>query len=363
MPEQPPGSGGEVRVTGAHADDQIRVHGDFIGGGAAGNAQTAQIQGVSPLNGALARLSFAKGDAGFLGKLPELPMGLGIADAAAADQHGLFRGTDGSGRFVKGSLGCRAALQPPHPLLQEGHGVVVGLALHVLRHGKADGAGVGGIGQGTECIQAGAHELLGADDPIPVAANRLESIVGGRRHGIDVLHLLQHRVGLAAGIGIAGQHQQRNIIGGCSAAGSNHIGSAGTDGGGGNADLLTLHLLGKGNGSLRHALLVLSLIHFQPVGLLGQCLSQAHHIAVTGDDEHTADEGGHHAVHIDVLIFQKANQSLGHGQTDGLNHFVCSPSILKMCSLASRFQSHSCSGSSIRVFFQGSPSRCRIPQA
>ena len=363
MPEQPPGSGGEVRVTGAHADDQIRVHGDFIGGGAAGNAQTAQIQGVSPLDGALARLSFAKGDAGFLGKLPELPMCLGIADAAAADQHRLLRGTDGSGRFLQSSLGGRAALQPPHPLLQEGHGVVIGLALHVLRHGKADGAGVGGIGQGTERIQAGAHQLLGADDPVPVAADRLERVIGGGCHGIHMLHLLQHGVRLAAGVGIAGQHQQGDVIGGCGAAGSNHIGSAGTDGGGGNADLLAFHLLGKGHGSLGHALFVLALIYLQPVGLLGQCLSQAHHIAVTGDNEHAADEGGHHAVHIDVLIFQKANQSLGHGQTDGLNHFVCSPSILKMCSLASRFQSHSCSGSSIRVFFQGSPSRCRIPQA
>ena len=178
-----------------------------------------------------------------------------------------------------------------------------------------------------------------------------------------MLHLLQHRVGLAAGVGVAGQHQQGDIVGGCGAAGGNHVGSAGADGGCGDADLLALHLLGKGNGSLGHTLLILALIHFQPVGLLDQRLSQAHNIAVAGDDENAPDEGGLDPIDLNVLIFQETHQGLGHGQADGLTHFVSSPSILKICSLASGFQSHACSSSSMRVFFQGSPSRCRMPQA
>ena len=44
--EQPLGSGGEVGVAGAHADDQIRLPGDLVGRGAAGGAHAAQIQGM-----------------------------------------------------------------------------------------------------------------------------------------------------------------------------------------------------------------------------------------------------------------------------------------------------------------------------
>ena len=99
------------------------------------------------------------------------------------------------------------------------------------------------------------------------------------------------------------------------------------------------------------------------MGLLDQGLSQAHNIAVAGNDEYAPDEGGLDSIDLNVLIFQETHQGLGHGQADSLNHFVSSPSILKICSLASGFQSQACSSSSIRVFFQGSPSRCRMPQA
>ena len=127
-----------------------------------------------------------------------------------------------------------------------------------------------------------------------------------------MLHLLQYGVGLAAGVGIAGQHQQRQIIRRGRAAGSDHIRGAGADGGGRHHHLLALCLGGKGNGCLRHALLVLALIDLKVLSLLRQRLPQTHHIAVAGNDEQTLDETVLHAVYINELIFQKANQCLRH---------------------------------------------------
>ena len=141
---------------------------------------------------------------------------------------------------------------------------------------------------------------------------------------MGLLHLLQHGVRLAAGIHVAGQHQHGDVVGGGGAAGGDHVGGAGAHGGGNGKDLLALHLLGKGHGRLGHALLVLALVDLQVLSLLAQSLAEAHHVAVAGDDEHAADEAGLNAVHLDVLVLQKADQGLGHGQTHGFHMTVTS---------------------------------------
>ena len=266
-----------------------------------------------PLDGALARLGVGKGDAGCLHKVPQLRVGLGIPHAAAADQHGLLGGPDGLGGLLQGGLGGRTALQTPHPLFEEAHGVVIGLALHVLGHGKAHRAGIGGVGEGAEGGDGGAHQLLGPDDAVPVAADGLEGVVGGGGKAVGVLHLLEDGVRLAAGVGVAGQHQNGDVVGGGGAAGGDHVGRAGAHRGRDGEDLLALHLLGKGHGGLGHALLVLALVDLQLLGLLGKGLTEAHHIAVAGDDEHAPDETALLAVHVDVLVLQEAHQRLGHG--------------------------------------------------
>ena len=317
--EQPLGGGGEIGVAGADADDQVRLLGDVVGSGAAGNADAAQVQGMGPLNGALARLGLGEGNAGGLGESTELGVSLGVADTAAADQHGTLSLLDGLGGVVQSGLGGGAALQTPHALFEEALGIVIGLALHVLGHGDADGAGVGGVGQHPEGGDHGAHQLLGADDPVPVAADGLEGVVGGDGQVVGLLHLLQHGVGLAAGIHVAGQHQQGDIVGGGGAAGGDHIGGAGAHRGRGHADLLALHLLGEGHGGLGHALLVLAVPDLQVLGLLGQRLAEAHHVAVAGNDKHAADEAVLHAVHLDELVLQETDQGLRHGQTNGFH--------------------------------------------
>ena len=142
--------------------------------------------------------------------------------------------------------------------------------------------------------------------------------------------------------------------------GGDHVGSTGTNGTGDRDDLLSLALPGKGHGGMGHALLILPLPDLHSVGLLAQSLPKAHHVAVAGQHDHTLHERMLDAVIGDILVFQEADHRLCHSQTYGFHRLP--PYPLKMWSLASGFQSQACSGSSMRVFSQGSPSRWRMPQ-
>ena len=55
-----------------------------------------------------------------------------------------------------------------------------------------------------------------------------------------------------------------------------------------------------------------------------QSLAQPHHVAVTGDDEHAADEAALFAVHFDILVLKETDQSLRHGQTNGFHGVITS---------------------------------------
>ena len=332
--------------------------GDFVGRGAAGHAHAAHVQRMVPDDRALAGLGLAEGNAELLCEGAELVVRLGIAHAAAADEHGLLRIADDLGGLLDGDVGGRTALDAPDALLEERLRIVVGLALHVLRQRDAHRAGVGGIGQHAKRAHHGAHQLLGAHDAIPVAADGAERVVGGQRQVVHLLDLLQHRVGLAAGVHVAGQDQHGDVVGGGGGGGGDHVGRAGADGRGDGHDLLALHVLGERHGHMGLSLLVLALIDLQPLGLLQQRLAESDHVAVAGQHEHAADKGLLHIVIGHILVLEEAHQRLGHGQSDGVHS---SPSIWKMWSLASASHSHACSGSSMRVLRHGSPGRWRMP--
>ena len=202
--------------------------------------------------------------------------------------------------------------------------VVVGLALHILGHGHAHRAGVGRIGQHPHGAEHGAHKLLGTDHPVPVPAHRPERVVRGQAQIIGLLHLLQDGVGLAAGIHVAGQDQHGDVVGGGGGGGGDHVGRAGAYRGGDGDDLLPLALLGEGHGGVGHALLVLALPDLHPMGLLGQSLTQTHHIAVAGKHNDAFHKGMLDTVITDVLVLQEPDQGLRHGQSNGF-HVSSSP--------------------------------------
>ena len=209
-------------------------------------------------------------------------------------------------------LGGDAAVNAPDALVEEVHGIVIGLGLNILGQGDSDSTGVGGVGQNAHGGDHVGHDLLGTVDTAPVLGNSLESVMSGDGQVVGLLHLLQNGVGLTGGIDIAGQQQHGDVVGSGGGSGSDHIGGAGAHGGGDGHDLLALGLLGEGDGDVGHALLVLALVDLHALGFLVQRLAHAQHAAVAGQHDHAFHKGMLHAVIGDILIFQESDQSLGH---------------------------------------------------
>ena len=125
-------------------------------------------------------------------------------------------------------------------------------------------------------------------------------------------HLLQHRIRLAAGIYIARQHQQRDVVRRRRRARRNHIRRARSNRRCGDHDLLALHLLGKCHRDVRLSLLIFSLIYLHPPRFLFNALSKPHHVSVSGQHQDSTNERLLHIVIRHILIFQKAYQRLTH---------------------------------------------------
>jgi len=64
-------------------------------------------------------------------------------------------------------------------------------------------------------MEAGCHQLFRASNPVPIAAHRLEGIVG--RYGVVhfILNLLENRIRLTVGKRVRRQEQQRNFVDSC----------------------------------------------------------------------------------------------------------------------------------------------------
>ena len=321
---EPLRGGGEIGVAGTHANDQIRVPGQEVGGQAAGFADATDIEFVAGDDGALARLGLGEGNLEALGEALQGLGGAGILHPAAADQQRLALAGQQPHGILDGRGHRRPAIQAVHPLGEEVVGIVVGLALDILGQRQGHGAGLGRIGQHAHGVDRRAHQLLGPIDAVPVLAHRAKGIVGADRQVVELLDLLQHRIGLATGIDVTGQQQQRNAIGGGGGRSGQHVGRARAHRGGAGIDLPAQLLLGETGGGVGHALLIAALVHHQVTGVLLQGLAQAQYVAVTEDGEDAGDELGFHAVDAEVLVIEEFHQGLGHGQTLGAHGFTSS---------------------------------------
>ena len=319
--EAPFGAGREVGQTGADGDHKVGLLGDRVCRAGAGHAAAAHVQRMVPRDLALARLRFADGNVVFFRERECGLPAFGIGHAAADDHHRLLRGFDHLRSRFGFALGRQLTVDVPHALLQEMIGIVERFGLHVLRHGDTDRTGVGGTGQHTHRVDAGGHQLFGTLDAIPVFAHRAERIVGGGGNGVELLDLLQHRVGLTARERIAGQHKQRNAVRRGGTAGGDHVERTRADGRGAGDDLAAMLLLGIGDGGVRHALLIVSLIVGQVVTALFERLADTDHTAVTEDTENTFDELGFHAVKADILVVEEFDKGLRHGEFHSITFF------------------------------------------
>ena len=132
---------------------------------------------------------------------------------------------------------------------------------------------------------------------------------------MELLDLLQDRVGLTTGVHIPRQQQQRDTVGGGRRGSGQHVGRAGAHRGGAGVDLSPPVLLGKTDGGVGHALFVAPLMHQQAAAVLFQRLPEPQHIAVAKNREHPGHKFALDPVHLDVLVIEKLHQRLGHGQS------------------------------------------------
>ena len=107
-------------------------------------------------------------------------------------------------------------------------------------------------------VRQRVQQLLGSDDAVPVANDRLERVVDRDRRIAEVLDLLQHRIGDATGERVAGEQQHRQTVGVRDAGCRHHVERARPDRGGGHHDLPAPHGLRVADRGERHPLLVLT---------------------------------------------------------------------------------------------------------
>ena len=330
------GGGGEVRVPGAHADDQVGLVGEVVARVPAGGAHRPDGAGVVVVDGALARLGVGHRDAGGGGQGAQLLAGLGVDGAAPGDDQGtLGRPDEGDGALEGGGLGHRPA-HVPHALAEQLDRPVVGLGLDVLGHGQDDGSGLGGVGEHPHGAQQRGDELLGAVDPVEEAGHGAEAVVDRDVETGGVLQLLEDRVGHAGGELVGGQQQDRDPVGGGQGGAGDHIERTGADGGGDHVRRHPVADLGEGRGGVDGALLVaghdvghLALARVGGDLVLQQRLADAGDVAVPEDAQGALDEAVLDAVALGVLVGQEADGRLGDRQADGagvgfIAHDMCS---------------------------------------
>ncbi len=266
-------------------------------------------------NRTLAGLGLGKGNGETLGKRLQGRTGARITHPAAADDQRCALALEQRHGVAEHGVGGWPAVKTMHAFLQEIVWVVIGLGLHILGQGQGHRTGFGRIGKYAHGLDRRAHQLFGTVDPVPIFAHCLERIVGTDTQVVELLDLLQHRVGLAAGIDIPRQQQQRDAIGGGRGRCRQHVRRPRTDRRCAGIDPTPQVLLGETDGGMTHALLIAALMHHQFAAVLLKRLAQAQDIAVAENAENPGDELALHPVHLDILVIEEFHQGLGHRQS------------------------------------------------
>jgi hypothetical protein len=171
-------------------------------------------------------------------------------------------------------------------LAEEGERIVERLALDVLGERQGRRPARRRVEHQRHRLGQRGQDLLGPDDPVEEGRHRLESIVGGDGEVVEMLDLLQHRIGKARREVVAAEEQHRQPVRERDAGGGDHVGRAGPDRGGADMDLLAAPRPRIGDRGERHRLLVLAAIGRELIAHLGKRRTEAGHIAVAEDCMH-----------------------------------------------------------------------------
>ena len=262
------GIGNKIIEFGADRENQIGLLDDHIGRQRAADTSTAQIPVAFAADLALARLRLGNRNAKFFSERQHSRARIAVAHAAARQNDRLLAGHQKFCCPIHCLSARGLAIQMPDAFFKEFFGVIIGFSLHILRKADGDRAGLCGVGQNAHGVEHGCHELFRALYTIPVAADCLERIVDGNRIVLVMLELLEHRVGLAVGVGVGRQQQHGDTVDRGRAGCGNHIERSRTDGRGAGVDRAAAHLLGECHTDVGDLLLVLALNEGHPVGIL-----------------------------------------------------------------------------------------------
>jgi hypothetical protein len=210
-----------------------------------------------------------------------------------------------------------------HHRFEQGVREVVGLGLDVLRQGQGHRPALGRIGQHPSDLRQRGQQLLWPGDPVEVAADRAERVVDRRGRVVEVLDLLEHRVGRAADERVAGQQEQREAVRVGDTGRGHHVQRAGTDGGRGDADLAAVRRLADADGGQRHPLLVVPAPDRQLLAHLFERVAEPEHVAVPEDREHAGEQRGLGAVEqLGALGEHPADERLCRGELHAVRPFA-----------------------------------------
>jgi len=255
--------------------------------------------------------------------------GLAVEHAAAGHDQRAFRPTqqrDRAGQLVR--VGTGPAQDGVQAGGEERLGPVMRLGLDVLAQGQRHGPALDRVGQHLHRTRQRGQKLLGPGDPVPPARDRPEAVGDAQGGVVEVLDLLQHRVGPAAREHVARQQQHRQPVDVRHPGRGQHVHRPGADRGRAGHHPAPVHRLGVGDRRQRHALLVVRPEGRQRVARLMERLAHARDVAVAEDRPAAGEQRHLSAVHDRVLRREKPHQRLRRRQPDSTHPFA-SPAAMQ----------------------------------
>ena len=105
----------------------------------------------------------------------------------------------------------------------------MGLGLDILAKGKRDRSAICRIGHGAKGARQSCQQMFGPRNPVEIAADRPEAVIGRYRAVAEIFNLLQHRIRPAAGKHVSRQQQYRQAVDMCQCGCRHHVGCSGPD--------------------------------------------------------------------------------------------------------------------------------------
>ena len=161
--------GREVAPPGAHADDEVCLSGERVGGSGPGGADGAHLLRVAVRERALARLALTDRYAGLLTERAQRLLRAGVVHAAPDHDQWPLRGPDEGGGVGDVDLLGQRPGDAPDPLREQLDRPVEGLGLDVLGQGDGGRPGLDRVGEHPHGPEQGRRQLLRAAHPVEEA--------------------------------------------------------------------------------------------------------------------------------------------------------------------------------------------------